>query len=220
MYSLWLQATHTHRVAGFFLISSVSTEHTVTSSRFVWIIYWHFLHLVFVVLTVKCEENVAGNYILALNARARENKKKNHQNIPEWKVCEQISERAKFVVLFCNCQHPLSSRKRSCINPMPTTIRDLNDHVLRETFSHLDDLDLHAVSDVCSQFERNALAEISSRFKQKRFVIWIYHELPKTGGSNNMIRLRNFLPLIRKFGPFINSFKIHVRGFMFEQMMQ
>lgn len=51
-----------------------------------------------------------------------------------------------------------------------TTIQDLNDHVLGETFKYLRLSDLCSAADVCYNFKRNAQAEFSMRYSQYKVV--------------------------------------------------
>lgn len=78
-----------------------------------------------------------------------------------------------------------------------TTIDDLNDDVLRETFEYLDDEGLYAVADVCSSFKRNAQAEFAKRFKSREYII----SIPANGFQSYCQAQRGIL---RNFGAFIH----------------
>lgn len=80
-----------------------------------------------------------------------------------------------------------------------TSIHELNDDVLRETFQHLSDDDLCVVAEVCSTFKRNAQAEFSSRYRNARFNVTSRTRESEIGF------LRRLDPMLRNFGPYIKS---------------
>lgn len=93
------------------------------------------------------------------------------------------------------------SAKRLCIRST-TTILELNDDVLSETFKHLNDRNLCVVADVCSTFKRNAQAEFASRYKKKYFILRV--SVPAWGP----IDFPPSLIAIRNFGRQINNLRI------------
>lgn len=78
------------------------------------------------------------------------------------------------------------SRPNEFVQPT-TTIEDLDDRLLREVFTCLDEYALACSADVNAKFKRNAHAVISSRYKHKRFHISVgecdFCELPQIGYS-------------------------------------
>lgn len=81
-----------------------------------------------------------------------------------------------------------------------TTIQDLNDKVLRETFRHLDSRGLCTVADVCSTFKKNAVAEFSAR--QDREYVYL-----KFGAKSNS---KQSLSMLRNFGSVIRCLRIYL----------
>lgn len=69
------------------------------------------------------------------------------------------------------------SSKRMRFEPPITTLLDLDDDVLRETFEKLDDYDLLTVANVCSNFRRNAQDVFSLRYQRKSFelIFWDFN---------------------------------------------
>lgn len=97
--------------------------------------------------------------------------------------------------------------------PSTTTILDLNDHVLRETFQNLSTLELAVIANVCSVFKRNAMAEFSHRYKDKSFDVEIYIEASKdftVSDRENAIRLPIWQSssILRNFGTLISSLRM------------
>lgn len=82
------------------------------------------------------------------------------------------------------------------IPPSPTTILDLNGHVLCEVFKNMDEIDLSAIADVCLKFRWNALAVFSLWYKDRYF------------SACNMIEQSRDRSILRKFGPAINSLEV------------
>lgn len=87
-------------------------------------------------------------------------------------------------------------------NRMPirstTTIQDLNDDVLRETFRR----GLCTVADVCSTFKRNAVAEFSTRNKDEYIGL--------SFGGNGLSK--QSLPMLRDFGSVIRFLRVFFNG--------
>lgn len=100
--------------------------------------------------------------------------------------------------------------ERICVERSTTTIHELNDHVLCETFQHLDDRELCAVADVCSMFKRNVQAEFSWRYRNKRFHIETRSVTKKAQCVENQIDIRKLPPVLRNFGPVIKSFGLQL----------
>lgn len=100
--------------------------------------------------------------------------------------------------------------KRQCIRSA-TTIQDLNDHVLRETFQNLSDLQLSVMADVCSDFKRNAAAEFAHRYKKRGFnVIVVRHNHTfEIGAEGEDVFLWQLSSILRNFGHLINSLTYH-----------
>lgn len=98
-----------------------------------------------------------------------------------------------------------------------TTIHDLDDHVLRLVFEHLEDFDLPAIANVCTTFKHNAQAVFSLRYKSRTY--WFYPEgddrfdlkgnLRERRVKDNLPKLRSIL---QNFGALINSLSIGSSG--------
>lgn len=84
-----------------------------------------------------------------------------------------------------------------------TTIYDLNDDVLRETFQYLKDIELGAVAEICSSFLRAAQAEFSHRYKSKRFTFTL-----QNAASLRPDYFQWFQSALRNFGPVFGSIGI------------
>lgn len=99
--------------------------------------------------------------------------------------------------------------KREC-STSTTTILDLNDDILRETFTHLGTFQLGAIADVCSTFKRIAQAEISSRQKTTllQFYISVDDEQDELGAEQTP--LRQLPSLLRNFGPLLTDIEINL----------
>lgn len=82
------------------------------------------------------------------------------------------------------------------IPPKPTTILDLNDHVLHEVFRNLTRNDLVAVADVCSKFKWNARAVFSLLYKDHRFIIYDIYDRQHSRS------------ILRNFGPAMSSLEV------------
>lgn len=88
-----------------------------------------------------------------------------------------------------------------------TTILDLNDHVLCEVFKNMDDFDLSAIANVCSNFRMISESVFGLRYKQKIFSTWL--------SQRNIIfpmQFGQFRSILRSFGPLINSFDLKLHG--------
>lgn len=88
-----------------------------------------------------------------------------------------------------------------------TTIYDLNDYVIRETFKNLNDLQLCAVADVCTNFKQNAQAVFSTRYKAKQFILSIRDN--RKFGYFMEKEIQNSKFLMRKLGFFIKFLVLH-----------
>lgn len=101
--------------------------------------------------------------------------------------------------------------KQQCISSA-TTILDLNDDVLRETFQYVGDLDLSDVANVCPAFKRNALAEFSQRYKLKCFGVFYRqpHFLYPVNWRNDLSSRQKVCQLLRNFGSSISSFQLYL----------
>lgn len=99
--------------------------------------------------------------------------------------------------------------KRMCIasTPSVTTINDLNDHVLREIFEYLTNLELCDIADVCSNFKRNAQAEFALRNKTSQIVVANENHV-----IENVFPLQCTPALFRNFGSSISSLEIDING--------
>lgn len=91
-------------------------------------------------------------------------------------------------------------RRRRCIR-RATTMR-LNDDVLRESFHNLNSFEMCTLLDICLRNPWNAPAEFSLRLKDKDFVVY------DGNGRKNKFHIRHLKPILRKFGPSINSVDI------------
>lgn len=89
-----------------------------------------------------------------------------------------------------------NSPKRMCTRST-TTIYELVDDVLCETFKHLNDDDLCSVADVCSAFRRNALTQIPLRYAHEYIGFRLTFRAKKFDFRRLMCALRNFGPQIK-----------------------
>lgn len=95
----------------------------------------------------------------------------------------------------------------------PSTIYDLNDHVLREAFQYFGDIDLCTIANVCTVFKRNAQAEFSLRYSDKCFAILIQEHVTSASRKNsNGIRVCQLSSVLRNFGSIMKSFKISLEN--------
>lgn len=86
------------------------------------------------------------------------------------------------------------------IEPVTTTILNLNDHVLRETFKHLKVAELGVIADVCANLRMNARAAFP---KRKYLRIWRDHrELP--------IQLQQMHCTLRNFGSMVTLLDVTI----------
>lgn len=76
----------------------------------------------------------------------------------------------------------------------------------------LGDLVLDAVADISPTFKRNAQKEFSLRYKHKRFQVSAQNVKSRSHREKNEIDLRGLPPVLRNFGPFIESLGIEFKS--------
>lgn len=86
--------------------------------------------------------------------------------------------------------------KRLCTRST-TTIQELNDDVLRDTFQYLDDQSLEAIARVCPAFRWNAQAEYSTRRKHQYNAFYIKWQTERFDLGRMLSALRSFGPAMR-----------------------
>lgn len=100
-----------------------------------------------------------------------------------------------------------AKRPRIDVIASTTTINNLCDDDLREIFRYLSASELHVTTNVCRTFNRNARAELPSRYKVVDFSDYPDDYDP----ANNGFNLRQFAPVLQRFGSSIVSIGVYTR---------
>lgn len=123
------------------------------------------------------------------------------------RICQVVLDRMFDVLCSLILGHPMHLiRCYDSLRPK-TKIQDLNDHVMREVFEHLNVADLSVIADVCTNFKQNARAVYFVRFKTKVPSITVLSN-DRVLWSENEIHIRQLPAILRNFGSSTNALEI------------